>query len=325
MRYEKKVIVLSSALALLLFVWAAGMIFSPERRAARSESAHILPGKAADVAAIDFSSPGSPPVELVKSGMSWVLVDGNAKLPVRSERVSSFLSDLEAISRLRLVARSKDSWAGFKLDDAQAKRVSLKDASGKTLAELFVGGYGPTGSEVYVRRAPSDSSFTAETGIASYMGYGRSGWLDLNLLGGIKEGDVQSLSLKSELAFADDGKAVPNGKGNSRLDYSLRREGQLWKSGAAQIDAEAVASLVRSIVGLQGEDYVVAPPADAFAKIRASVKLELGSGRSVALEVGGEAGKDRFYARIGDKSLVSILSSYSLRACLKNLSELAKK
>ena len=157
------------------------------------------------------------------------------------------------------------------------------------------------------------------------MGYGRSGWLDLNLLGGIKEGDVQSLSLKSELAFADDGKAVPNGKGNSRLDYSLRREGQLWKSGAAQIDAEAVASLVRSIVGLQGEDYVVAPPADAFAKIRASVKLELGSGRSVALEVGGEAGKDRFYARIGDKSLVSILSSYSLRACLKNLSELAKK
>jgi hypothetical protein len=319
MRYEKKVIVLSSVLVSLLVVWGAGMVFSPERRAARSESAHLIAGKAADVAAIDFASPGSPLVELVKSGSSWELVDGNAKLPVRSERVSSFLTDLGAVSRLRLVARSKDSWAGFKLDDAQARRATLKDASGKVLADVYIGGYGPTGSEVYLRRAPSDSSFTVETGIASYMDYGRSGWLDLKLFGGIKESDIQSLSIKSAIAFAD------KGKGEVKFDYSLRREAQGWKSGAAQIDAESVASLVRSIVGLQGEDYVVSPPADAFAKTSASIKLELGSGKSLALEVGSEAGKDRYYARLGDKSLVSILSSYSLRVCLKDLSELAKK
>jgi hypothetical protein len=319
MRYEKKVLVLSSALAVLLAVWGAGIIFSPERRALRSESGRLIAGKAADVASILIASPGTAPLELLKSGSSWDLADGNAKFPVRSERVSSFLSDLEAVSRLRLVARSKESWAGFKLDDAQAKRATLKDASGKVLADFLVGGYGPTGGEVYLRRAGSDPSYTVETGIASYLGYGRSGWLDLRIFAELKEAEVQSFSLKSAIAI--DGA----GKGLRSFEYALRREGQGWKAGAAQIDAEAVASLLRSIVGLQGEDYVASPPADAFAKVDARIALELGSGKSLALEVGKSAGSDRFYGRLGDGPVVFLLSSYSLRACLKNLSELAAK
>jgi len=295
MRYEKKVIVLSSVLV------------------------GLIAGKAADVASIVFASPGAASLELGKSGSAWELADGSAKLPVRAERVSSFLSDLEAIKRLRLVARSKDSWAGFKLDEAQAKRATLKDSSGKVLADILLGGYGPTGTEVYLRRASSDSSYIADTGLASYLDYGRTGWLDLALFGGLKEGDVQSFSLKSDIAL--DGK----GKGAIKLDYSLRRDGKLWKAGAAQVDAEAVASLLRSVIGLQSEDYASAPPADAFAKLGASIKLELGSGKSVSLEVGAEAGKDRFYARTSDRNLVALVSSYSLRAGLKSLAELAGK
>jgi hypothetical protein len=318
MRYEKKVLVLSSVLAALLLIWAAGLVFSPERMAARSESARLLAGKAADVASISITAGGSS-VELAKSGSAWSLVDGDARFPVQANRVTSFLSELASVSRLRLVARSKDSWAGFQLGDAQAKRASLKDASGKLLADLYVGGYGPTGSELYLRRASSDASYTAETGIASYLGYGRAGWLDLKVLGELKEIDVQSLAVKSDLAL--EGK----GKPSLKLDYSLRREGQLWKAGAAQIQPEAVSALLRSILGLQGEDYVTSPPADAFAKVDARIGLELGTGQSVALELGSVAGTDRFYARIAGKPLVFLLSSYSLRGCLKSLSDLAKK
>jgi hypothetical protein len=319
MRYEKKVIVLSSVLAALLLVWAAGIVFSPERAAARSESAHLLAGKAADVASISIKGSGGATIELSKSGSSWSLVDGAVKFPVQATRVSSFLGELSGLVRLRIVARSKDSWAGFQLDDAQAKRATLKDASGKVLADLYVGGYGPTGGEVYVRRSGSDISYTAETGMASYLGYGRSTWLDLKVLGELKEGDVQSFSVKSSIAL--DGK----GKASLNLDYSLRREGQGWKAGAAQIDTEAASAFLRSIIGLQGEDYVAAPPADAFSKIDARLGLELGSGQSLAIEVGSASGTDRFYARVAGKSLVFLVSSYNLRNCLKNLSDLAQK
>jgi len=324
MRYEKKVTVLSCVLVALLAIWALGLVFSPERVAARSESARLVAGKAEGVASISLAAPGSPAVELAKSGSAWTLVDSipggaRASFPVRSERVSSFLSDLSAVSRLKLAARSKDSWAGFKLDEAQAKRVTLKDASGKVLADLYFGGYGPTGSEVYLRRSGSDSTYIAETGVASYLDYGRPGWLDLSLFGQVKASDIQSFSVKSDLALG--------GKGASRVvvDYSARRDGQAWKAGATQLDAEAVAAFLRSIVAIQGEDYVASPPADAFAKPGASIRLELGDGKSLSLEVGAEAGANKFYARSGNGGAVAVVSSYSLKACLKSQAELAKR
>jgi len=319
MRYEKKVILLTGILAALLLIWGAGLLFSPERMAARSESTRLLSGKAADVASISLKAGGGAMIELEKSGGAWVLVDGQARFPVQAARVSSFIDEIAGIARLKSVAHSKESWAGFQLGDAEAKRATLKDASGKVLADVFVGGYGPTGSEVYLRRSLSDTSYTAETGIASYMGYGRSTWLDLKLLGDIKESDVQSFAVKSGIALDGAGKPPLN------LDYSIRRDASGWKAGAASIDPEGASALLRSIVGLQGEDYVAAPPAEAFAKIAARIDLELGTGRSVVLEVGSAAGTDRFYARVSGKSLVALASSFNLRNCLKSLADIAAK
>ncbi len=319
MRYEKKVIVLSSVLAALLLIWAAGLLFSPERMAARSESARLLAGKAADVAVISLKGTGGAAIELAKSGSAWTLVDGAARLPVQAQRVAAFIDQLASISRLRVVARSKDSWPGFQLDEAQAKRATFKDASGKVLADIYAGGYGPTGSELYLRREGNDLSYSVDSGLASYLGYGRNTWLDLRILGSLKESDVQSLGIKASLSI--DGK----GKPALSLDYSLRRDGSGWKAGAAQIDPEAASSLLRSIVALQGEDYIVALPADAFAKVDARISLELGTGKSAVLEIGSSAGENRFYGRVAGESLVFAVSSYSLRGALKSLAELAPK
>jgi hypothetical protein len=319
MRYEKKIIILSAVLAALLIIWTAGIVFSPDRMAARAESTHLLAGKVSDVSAISLSAPGASPIELAKSGSTWSLIDGGARLPVQAQRVSSFIDELASMTRLRVVARSKSSWSGFQLEDAQAKRALLKDASGRTLADIYVGGYGPTGGEVYLRRGGADSAYSGNSGLAPYLDYGRSSWLDLRVLGGLKEGDVQSFAVKSSIAL--DGP----GKPSLVLDYSLRREGKGWKAGAAQIDAEAAGALLRSIIALQGEDYIASPPPQAFAKVAASLALELGSGSSKLLEVGSSAGDNRFYARLGGESLVFTLSSYSLKGTLKSLSDIGAK
>jgi hypothetical protein len=318
MRYEKKVIVLSSVLVALLLIWGAGILFSPERVAARSESAHLISGKPADVAAIELKVEGGATIALAKSGSAWTLADGQVKLPVQAQRVSSFLSDLAAISRLAVVARSKDSWSGFELDDAKAKRATLKDATGKVLADFYLGGYGPTGTESYLRKAGLDVSYSAETGLASYFTGTRSSWLNLKILGAIKEADVQSFSIKSSIVF-DKGKAPLS------LDYSLRRDGQGWKSGAAALDAETVSSLLRSLLGLQGEDYVAQVPADAFSKVGVRIGLDLGTGSSKVIEIGSSAGDDRFYGRVAGSGPAFTISTYSLRAVLKSQAELAAK
>lgn len=319
MRYEKKVLVLASVLVALLLVWVAGLVFSPERVAARAESTHLIAGKGSDVASISLKAGGGAAIELARSGAAWSLVDGSARLPVQAGRVSSFLDSLASISRLRVVARSKDSWKGFQLDEAQAKHALLKDGAGKVLADVYVGGYGPTGSEIYLRRPGADTVYSVDSGLAPYLDYGRSSWLDLHVLAGLKEGDVQSFSVKSGIALDGAGKPALS------LDYSLRRDGKGWKAGAAQIDAEAAAALLRKMLDLQGEDYIAAPPADAFAKIGARVDLELGSGTSKILEVGSSAGDSRFYARLTGEPLVFTLSAYNLKAALKSLADLSPK
>jgi hypothetical protein len=318
MRYEKKVLILSSVLAALLLIWAAGLVFSPERVAARSESAKLISGKTADAASISIVGEGGATIELIKSGAAWELVDGQVKLPVQASRVSGFLDSVVKVTRLRPVAKSKDSWTSYQLDEAQAKKATIKDGAGKTLAEFWVGGYGPTGNEVYLRRSGSDASYTAEGDFASYLGYGRSSWLDLRVFPDLKEADVQSLSLKS-------GIVLEKGKSAITLDYSLRRDGKGWKAGAATIDAEGAEALLRSIVATQGEDYVSAPPADGFAKIQARIALELGSGASKVLEVGAASGDSRFLARLAGSPFVFQLSSYSLSSALKSQASLAVK
>jgi hypothetical protein len=319
MRYERKVLSLSIALGVLLAAWALGSIFSPERSAARSESSALASGKTADVASIELTSPGAAPIALSKSGGSWVLVEGSAKLPVQSSRVDNLLDALYKPSRLRAAARSKSAWSDFQLDEAKAKRIVAKDAAGKTLADVSVGGYGPTGSEVYLRRGGSELSYAADAAISAYAGYSRSAWLDLKVLGSAAAADVQSVSVRSSIAL--DGK----GKSALSLDWSARREGQLWKLGSAEADAQAIESLIRSALAVQGEDIASSPPAGAFSPVAARVELSLSSGVSKVLEIGAPAEGSRFYLRATGNPLVYLVSDYSLRAMLKSPAELAKK
>src|SRR5512142_3000609 len=134
MRYEKKVLILSCVLAALLLAWGAGLVFSPDRVAARAESGRLVAGKASDVASISLRSASGQATELARSGPGWVLVDGAARFPAQGQRVQSFLDRLAAPTRLRVLARSKASWSGFQLEDSQAKRATLKDGSGRVLA-----------------------------------------------------------------------------------------------------------------------------------------------------------------------------------------------
>ncbi|MDP3176301.1 MAG: DUF4340 domain-containing protein, partial [Spirochaetaceae bacterium] len=179
MRYERKVTVLGAVLGGLLFIWAAGLVFSPERMAARSESIRLVAGKTADAASILISSTSD--LSLAKDGNIWYLMDNGAKLPAQTKRIESFLEALAAVNRLKPMARSKDAWKDFGLEEGKAKRLVVKDASGKTLCEIAVGEYGTTGAEVYLRRAGSDESYTADSAISSYLGYGRTSWLDLRV------------------------------------------------------------------------------------------------------------------------------------------------
>ena len=319
MSYERKVLALSTALAILLAAWALGMVFSPERGTARSESVKLLAGKPAAAAAVELSSPDAEAIRLVKSGESWTLAEGDARLPVQASRVKSLLDAIAEPGRLKAVGRSKAAWADFGLEEGKAKRAVVRDAKGQAMAELYVGGYASTGSGVYLRQAGSERSYVADSSLSSYVGYGRTSWLDLGVLGEAMVADLQSVAIRSRISLDEEGTAPLT------LDYEARRDGSAWKSGAAELDAQAVESMLRSALSIRGEDIVASPPSLAFSPVSARVELALSSGVSKVLEVGASAGDGRFYLRAAGNPLVYLVSAYSLRSILKAPSDLAKK
>ena len=315
MSYERKVAWLGGSLALLLAIWGAGLLFSPERRTARAESRSLLAAKAEEAASISIGGLG-----LSKEAGSWFLAEGSGKLPVQESRVRSFLEAAAAVKRLRPQAKTKAAWESFELDEARAAAVLVKDAKGKVLADFALGGYATAGGEVYLRLAGSEASYSAPSAIASYVRGDRSSWLELRVLPGpLPEADVESLSLRASLAL--DGP----GKPGLALEYALKRSEQGWSGLAGQVDAVAVSSLLRSILNLEAEDILLSPPASAFSPVAARIELSLGNGGTRVLEVGAPAGEGRFYLRLAGGPYVYAVSAYGLRNALKRPADLLVK
>jgi hypothetical protein len=328
MSYRNKVIALSSALAILLLIYAGGLVFAPERNAARSEAGRLLTGKATDVASFTITgADGATSLEFSKDADGWALMEEGLALPVQSGKIEAFLAALADVSRLSPRSEGKGDASGFGLGQGSGARITAKSASGKLLADFTVGDLGPTGKEAYVRLKGTGPVYAAAADFASYVKEGRAGWLDLRVfVPAIKPDEVQTVATSARLSFgATSGTAGPVSAEPIDADWTAARKEGGWTGKAGPYDTVAVESVLRSIVNLSGQDIVAMPPADAFAKPQGRIELGLGSGGKRIIEIGREAGEGNCYLRAQGSSFVYLVSAYSLMNALRPESALVKK
>lgn len=324
MSYRNKVIALSSALTVLLLIYAGGLVFAPERNAARAEAGKLLFGKAADVASFTIGgSAGAASLEFEKAADGWALVEEGQVLPVQSGRVEAFLDSLAAVSRLSPRSEGKGDLSGFGLGADSAAKIAAKSASGKVMADFSLGGLGPTGNETYVRLKGTGPVYAAAADFASYVKEGRTGWLDLRVFAmQIRIDDVQTIATKAKLSLGG-GSAADAAPIVAEWTASRKDGGWTGRDGA--YDAVAVESLLRSIVNLSGLDIVAMPPADAFANAQGRLELGLGTGGKRVIEIGRDAGNGSCYLRAQGSSFVYLVSAYALMNVVRPESALAAK
>jgi len=320
MTYKNKVIALSSTLAGLLLIYAGGLLFSPDRLRDRAESGKLLAGKSADAALVSISSGPGSPMSFKKDSGAWTLEEDGASLPVQSSRVEALLSSLAEVKSLSLRSSSRSSWNDFGLDETRGKRVVVKNAAGKSLADFYAGSYGPTGSQIYVRLAGKDAVYAVSGDFGSYIEGGRASWLSRALFkDGPKPEDVQSVDYGSSLDLSGAIKAKAKA-----VAWSAVRNGGNWTvkagsgaSNGAAVTGETVDAVLRSALSLEGDDMKAVVPPEAFAKTQASIAMHLGSGKTVSFEVGGAAADGLFYARCSSSPYVYEVSRYSLANVLR--------
>jgi hypothetical protein len=189
--------------------------------------------------------------------------------------------------------------------------VVVKTGAGKTMADFELGGYGPTGTEVYLRLAGAGTVYAADSGLASSLDKERAAWLDLRLFQPpLKPEEVSSLGVLAALPL--DGKAI------TKASWSARRKDGAWVSATGgKYEAVGVESVLRSILNLEGKDIVARPPVSAFAKVLGRIDLGLEKGGKLALEIGASAGEDSFYLRSTDGPQVYVVSGWSLGNLLR--------
>lgn len=305
MTYRSKVLALSATLTALLLIYGAGLVFSPERIAARAEKAVLLKGPVSEATSISLGS-----LEFAKEGSAWVLLDQGLGLPVVASRVDSLLSSLAAVTRLSPRSDSGQALDGLGLGQGQGRRVFIKSAAGKVLADFELGGYSPTGDEVYVSLGGTGKAYAAGAAFASALGQERAAWLDLRVVQpGYKPEEITSIAVKASVKL--DAKVL------TTADWSGKRKDGGWASSGAKLDPVAVESVLRSILTLEGQDILAQVPASAFAKVQARIDLGTDKGGQIGLELGAAADADRFYLRSSAGGQVYLVSAWSLKNLLR--------
>lgn len=331
MSYRNKVIALSSALAVLLLVYAGGLVFAPERNAAREEAGKLLSGRTTDVASFTLGgAAGAPAMEFVKNADGWALMEEGEALPVQTGKIDAFLAAMAGVSRLSPRSEGKGDLAGFGLGAEAGVRIIAKASSGKVLADFVLGDLGPTGNEAYVRLKGTGPVYAAASDFASYVREGRSGWLDLRVFATpIKIDDVETIRTDARLSLGAGSASGPSGSAASPApivaQWSASRKDGGWTGKDGAYDTVAVESVLRSIVNLSGQDIVAMPPADAFASPQGRIELGLGTGGARIIEVGRDAGNGNCYLRAQGSSFVYLVSAYALMNAVRPESALRKK
>lgn len=309
--YTRKLRILAILDAALASAIVLGLLFSPRALNNRVARHDLLPDALA-VQSIRIG--GVEPVELVKTGLSWTLTGSDGPLPADGARIDSFIKAVDAVGSLETVARDESSRKVLGLDGESSRQVTLTDVKGKTICDFVLGKYAQAPGSVYLALAGSNASYSADSGMASYILGKRSSWLDLRAW--TAPPTVESAQELSARGYFDrqDGSRV-------KVDYALTRSSAAWQGAGVTLDASKVDAMIRSLAALRGEDY--APLAEISAPVALEIELKLGNGGSLSLAVESRRADGRYAVRSSQRERRIYLPAWALTELVKPLEDLA--
>ncbi|MDR1909875.1 MAG: DUF4340 domain-containing protein [Spirochaetaceae bacterium] len=313
MNYRKKVTILSVITGALALTYAALLVFSPDRIAARGAYYAWLEAGAAEQAdRIELG--GGDPLNLVKRGGDWYAEYQGEEYPARASRVEDLLAALSGREAYALRGGSASAHERLGLGEGSAARIVLRrGVSGEVLLDLLAGNYDATGREVYYRKAGLDEVRSGSSRIMDFLSFSRASWYDLRLF---PKGQDISLDRVSRVTV------IPPAEGEAET-LILERDRQGWLVEGLpreDIDVSKIEPYIRTILSAEGDDYIL-PEGDDFSAGR--IVLETAEG-SLYIRLGAELPREsdtapvKRRARVSPSERVLSLSSWTLSRLFQN-------
>lgn len=114
-------------LVLIFIMLLVAVYFSRKQfgKRERSFESVLIESDTAAVSSIVIQSPGEPEFSLVREAGKWILTDGRRNVSADPEPVRQLLAALIKVETRQVVAKDKNLWAVYGVDEAHATRVRL--------------------------------------------------------------------------------------------------------------------------------------------------------------------------------------------------------
>jgi hypothetical protein len=322
MTYKNKLIILSSALGVLVVLFAISIVFSPENAWKRAASGRLVQARTIDEIGSAEIRTASSDLVFTRSGKSWTVVASGATYPARKERIEAFAQALLSQSELFVVSKAKATWKNFEVGDDAANRITVKNAKGAVIGDFFVGKQAPTSGSVYVRIAGKDSVYQVGNGFSSYTANDTQYWENLRLLPeDFTERNIQSVAFKAQNLAIDDKKTV------NAVYRITRGRGETWVvegNPAFKADPVKVKTAVTRLSAFEGSEFT-ADPADqtGLGNPTAVISIAGDTGKGYAILVGAKK-KDtgKFYVTLEGGTYVYLANPWTIEDAIQPLDSL---
>jgi hypothetical protein len=313
--YQKKVKILGVITGSLALVYAALIIFSPDRISVRNDYYTWLEKRTVELTErVDIQ--GENPITLLLRDGVWVIVYDGEEYPAREGRVEDLLAALSAREAYPLRGNSASAHDRLGLGDESERRILLWRGAEFTGAEqplldLIIGGSDAAGREIYYRRQGRDEVRSGSARIAGFLDLRKTSWYELRLFP--ESGDV-TINQVSRVTVIP-----PTGAGEAAALIINRDAAGWFIEGLAREKTEIakIEPYIKSILSMEADDYVPAADDDfssgriVLETPRRTLYIRLGEEISEgAAETETPSVKRR--ARISPSNRVVALSTWSL-------------
>jgi hypothetical protein len=294
MSLARRFVLAAVVLAVLVALFVAGLLFSPQKRLTRAAGAPLLDlARESELTGVEIERPGAAPVSLRAREGGWEAEAGGRWLPASADRVRALAQLAAGLPRGTLVTRDPARGAELGLDPDEARLLALRFADGHEVA-LEVGKRAPSGEADYARVRGQDAAYLVRSSLSVLLAQETSYWYDLRVLpAGIRGRTIVRVAVRGRV---DPG--APGLRGNYTLQRGNAESGDGWSlaGSSGPVDAAAAQSMVDSLALLEGEDFLEARPVPSTTggPARGTLEVELttveGQGVRLSVRAGPEPG-----------------------------------
>jgi len=251
--------------AALLALFLLSKVFN--KKTVRSFTTDIIQIDTAAVDRIVFhNADPNAKFEITKHGEAWTVKNSSVEANAQISSISSLLNNLNSIKAQRPVAKSKDKWAEYEVDEEKGKRIELFSGS-KSVEDLVIGRFNfnqqTRSAKSYVRRSNDENVYVVDGFISMAINQTMDNYRDMNVFS--KHGsEIAEINISSETGTTS----------ATKENYWLNQSGEI-------IDSSRMATYLNALSVVMGSGFYDDPDKPSSLIKEIDIKQQNGNHTSI--------------------------------------------